>query len=276
MTKLTLPSLPTLLSYILLLATTVIAAPSSIDDDWSMRVNGDRVFTTHAIILAIICFVVGIVFLFAGLKFFPIVTGLAGFYVFSVIGYIILTRLEPDEGYTHRATVLLIGSLAIGLLGLFLGFCLWQLGVAFIGGIAGFSLAMWLLSLRDGGLIHSEVGRIILVVALVVVGIVLVFVFERLFLIIATSIIGAYLITFGIDLFAQTGFIGESRAFLRNIDDGQNHFTVTSEMTGVLVTFAVLTVIGIVVQWFTTRAVVHSHAARGYRVRRAKTGNVYV
>ncbi|KAJ3300324.1 hypothetical protein HK104_001742 [Borealophlyctis nickersoniae] len=276
MSKFTLPLLPSLLSYILLFATSVLAGPSVDGDTWTMRVDGERAFTTHAIILAIICFVVGIIFLFAGLRMFPLVTALAGFYVFSVIGYIILTRLEPDEGYTHRATVLLVGSLAIGLLGLFLGFCLWQLGVAFIGGIAGFSLAMWLLSLRDGGLIHSQTGRIILVVVLVVVGMFLIFVFERIFLIIATSLIGAYLITFGIDLFTQTGWIAETRAFLQNVPDANTNFTVTPEMTGILVAFCVLTVIGIVVQWFTTRAVVHSHAARGYRYRRAKAGNVYV
>ncbi|KAJ3053841.1 hypothetical protein HK097_003251 [Rhizophlyctis rosea] len=246
----------------------VNAAPidQSIDNGITSTSSGP--LTVQAIILGVLCLLVGAVFLFAGIRLFPIVTAIAGFIFFSIIGYIILVQLAPEGGYRDNDTVLLAGSLAIGILGLFLGLCLWQLGVAFIGALAGFALANWILSLRDGGLIRSEAGRIILIVALVVVGIILIFMFETPVLIITTSLVGAYLICFGVDQFTRTGFNLSSYYLLTN---RRNSLELTGPIIGFLVAFIVLAIIGIAVQFRMNRGVKHSHRDRHWRGRRVGT-----
>lgn len=243
----------------------VNAAPidQSIDEGITSTSSGP--LTVQAIILGVLCLLVGAVFLFAGIRLFPIVTAIAGFIFFSIVGYIVLVALAPEGGYRDNDTVLLAGSLAIGVLGLFLGLCLWQLGVAFIGALAGFAVANWILSLRDGGLIRSEAGRIILIVALVIVGIILIFMFETPVLIITTSLVGAYLILFGIDQFTRTGFNLSSYYLLTN---RRNNFTLSGPIIGFLVAFIVLSIIGIAVQFRMNKGVKHSHRSRHWRGRR--------
>ncbi|KAJ3034872.1 hypothetical protein HDV00_004560 [Rhizophlyctis rosea] len=269
MYKQSFPSWFATLAQILLFALGFVAgAPvdSSIDNGITSTSSGP--LTTQGIILGVICLVVGLFFLLFGLRLFPIISAVAGFVFFSIIGYIILVALQPEDGYDNADTVLLAGSLAIGIIGLFLGLCLWQLGVAFIGGLAGFALASWILGMRDGGLIKSETGRIIFIVAMVLVAIVLIFMFETPVLIIATSVIGAYLLLFGVDEFTRTGFNLESYYVLTN---RANSLSLTPQIIGFIVAFAVLSLIGIVVQFYMNRGLAHSHRDRHWRGRRVGT-----
>lgn len=122
----------------------------------------------------------------------------AGFWFFGNITYIGMASHGDNQ------TLVLVISIIVGLIGGAFLACCWHIGLYFLAALAGYALALWILAWKNGGVIESNTGRIILFVVLIVVFVLLTFFFERWMVILATSIVGAYLIIFGIDMFAQT------------------------------------------------------------------------
>ncbi|KAK5671526.1 hypothetical protein QVD99_002230 [Batrachochytrium dendrobatidis] len=167
----------------------------------------------------------------------------------SMIGYIILTRAEPIDGYPHRETVLLVGSLLIGLAGGALSVCLYKLGITCLGALAGASLALFILGWHTYGTISSSTGRAIFIAAFALVGAIIIHFFERIAIMASTAVLGSYLVVFGIDEFARTGFIETLRLFM----SGPTKFDISvvrpsGPVYGLLITFIVLSIIGFIVQ----------------------------
>lgn len=77
--------------------------------------------------------------------------------------------------------------------------CLVKFGIACIGAAGGFTLALFIMSWQDGGVISSGIGKILFFIAMIVVGIIVIFVILKPALIIATSVLGAYSFVFGVD-----------------------------------------------------------------------------
>ncbi|KAJ3129429.1 hypothetical protein HK101_005234 [Irineochytrium annulatum] len=201
-------------------------------------------------ILGVICMVVGAFLLIFGHKLWRPTLFLAGFVAGSVIGYSILANVEPSGGYPRREDVLLFGAIAFGIIGGMLTLCVRTLGLAIIGGLGGYFLAIFILGLHDDGIIESGWGRAIFLAAMVIAGIVFVFYFEKHAIIIATAAAGAYLIVFGIDCFAHVGFVQATQEFL---SAGSNHsitgFEVNWKVIALDVTVVVLFVMGLIIQY---------------------------
>ena len=170
--------------------------------------------TASAIASGVICIVLGLLFLFFGYRLLKPILFLAGFYVFTILGFAILTRAQPAEGYPNADAVLFWGSLAIGVLGGILSLILFQFGLTMLGALAGFCLAVFILSLKSGGLITSQGGRIGLFVSLCLLGAILIHFFEKPLVIIFSSMGGAYSIVYGIDTFARVGYTATLRAYI--------------------------------------------------------------
>ncbi|KAI8922178.1 hypothetical protein DFJ77DRAFT_445634 [Powellomyces hirtus] len=165
-----------------------------------------------------------------------------------------MVNLEPNTGYEHRGTVLLLGSLACGVVGGGIALCLWKLGLVLLGATAGFLFGMFLLSWKDGGLVDSEKGRIILLAVATGIGIILALVLQKKLLIVGTSMAGAYSVVFGIDCYARTGFTESMQAFLSGPDEvNWTTFDRSRDVIILLCSMVLLAVIGMIIQFRFTR-----------------------
>ena len=193
----------------MLLSFTLAQTAQNITDFQNFRND----LTASAIASGVICIVFGLLFLFAGYRLLKPMLFLAGLYVFTILGFAILTKAQPAGGYPNSDAVLFWGSLAIGVLGGILSLVLFQFGLTMLGVLAGFCLSVFILSLKSGGLIESAGGRIALIVVLCLLGAILIHFFEKPLIIIFSSMGGSYSIVYGIDTFAKMGYVATLRAY---------------------------------------------------------------
>ncbi|KAF9348615.1 hypothetical protein BGX26_012984 [Mortierella sp. AD094] len=226
--------------------------------------------TVSSTIVAIVLMVAGFLFAFFGHKFFKITIFLAGFYVFATLAWIALRNLEPSNGYGSNSEWVYIGvSGAVGLLGGLLFLCLWRLGFAAIGGIAGFYLAIFILSWASSGVISSGTGRIIFIVAFVILGIILTFFLDRHVIILGTAIVGSGSFFVGLDNFIHTGFQEAFTTFLAgNHSAFSSEYNVTGKVYGMLAGTLGMMVVGACFQYYNHRDsfVPKSHRRQPYAV----------
>ncbi|KAF9171874.1 hypothetical protein BGX21_011077 [Mortierella sp. AD011] len=220
--------------------------------------------TVSSTIVAIVLMAAGFLFAFFGHKFFKITIFLAGFYVFVTLAWIALRNLEPSNGYGSNSEWVYIGvSGAVGLLGGLLFLCLWRLGFAAIGGIAGFYLAIFILSWTSSGVISNGTGRTIFIVAFVIIGIILTFFLDRHIIILGTAIVGSGSFFVGLDNFIRTGFSEAFTAFLAgNHSAFSSEYNVTGKVYGMLAGTLGMMVVGACFQYYCHR---DSFVPKSYR-----------
>ncbi|ORX83955.1 hypothetical protein K493DRAFT_320176 [Basidiobolus meristosporus CBS 931.73] len=143
----------------------------------------------------------------------------------------------------------MVVSIVSGLIGGFLFACLWKLGLLAIGGLGGFALSMFILSLKDGLLITNSTARYVFIGVFVVVGMVLIFFFEKPILIVGTALIGSYSLVVGVDYFVRTGFTQQLLDFLNG--RGETFYHTTGAVYGMLASLAILFLVGVFVQFKT-------------------------
>ncbi|KAF9414632.1 hypothetical protein BGZ94_000329 [Podila epigama] len=248
-----------------------LAAPPTVDITVPDQDGAVHRITVSSVIVAIVLMVAGFIFAFFGHKFFKVTLFLAGFYVCATLAWIALRHLEPSQGYGSNAKWVYLGvSGALGLIGGALFLCFWRLGFAAIGGVAGFYLAMFILSWSSTGVISSGVGRSIFIAALVIIGIILSFFLERPVVVIGTAIVGSGSFFVGLDNFVQTGFSDAFTAFL-----GGNHgalfgsYDVTGKVYGMLAGTLGMMVVGACFQFYSHRDpfVPKSHRPQPYQAQ---------
>ncbi|CAO3566655.1 unnamed protein product [Mortierella alpina] len=249
------------LAFILCFITSVLAAPGDVDITAPDPTGKDGALfkiTVSGTIVAIVLMVAGFLFAFFGHKFFKITLFLAGFYVFSTLAWIALRNAEPSAGYGANAQWIYLGVAgAAGILGGGLFLCFWRLGFAAIGAIAGFYLAIFILSWSSQGVISNGTGRTIFIVACVIVGIILTFFVERHVVIIGTAIVGSGSFFVGLDNFVNTGFSAAFTAFLSGKGHeallGTNGYVVSPKIYGMLAGTLAMMVIGACFQYYKHR-----------------------
>ncbi|KAF9928777.1 hypothetical protein FBU30_002097 [Linnemannia zychae] len=223
------------------------AAPIRKDDDGSLKSahDGPYSLSVQSGIAGAILIVLGLVLCFLGVRFFRICMFLIGFYFFGNISYIGMA----NGGVTSQ-TLLLVISIVVGILGGLLLVCCSRLGVAILGAMALYSLGLWILGWKAGGIIHSSTGRGILLGVLAIVGFILGFIREKETVIIGSALLGAYSFVVGVDFFAQTGFVSETDSFINsknNLDERMGK--LSGAEYALLATFIVLSILGMVVQF---------------------------
>jgi len=178
--------------------------------------NGN--LTPQAIVTGVILILTGIIFCFFGRRVYRLTLFLIGFYIGTIIAWIVISNAGGFKG-TAGQTILLIVSLAIGFVVGLIFMCCASVAVWLLGALAGHALALFILAWRSDGLIHSNAGRIAFIVVLTILGLLLACFFKNTLIILATAFIGAYAIILGIDLFVKTGFAQSVRAFLDRNND---------------------------------------------------------
>ncbi|KAI8905623.1 hypothetical protein EDD86DRAFT_68431 [Gorgonomyces haynaldii] len=215
-----------------------------------------QAFSGQSIASGILLIVSGFVLSFFGFRLFKPTLFLAGMALFTFLGYVLLVRVEPSAGYNPRETILLLGSLAIGLVGGFLAFFFFNLGVTILGALGGASLAMFLLSWKVNGIIEGATGQAIFIAVFALIFAVAIHFIEKPVIIGSTSILGAHLLFNGIDVFAQVGFAQAQRRFLGGdvkLPKNEQIINQDGKTYGLLVGMLVFIAIAIVVQFRMTR-----------------------
>ncbi|KAJ2100806.1 hypothetical protein GGI09_002096, partial [Coemansia sp. S100] len=140
-------------------------------DDGSLALSKHGALIASGIIAGIALILIGFFFNFFGYKLVKVLIFLAGF---CVVGGLVLYAeykiRAPQEDEKGRQLWYLGIAAICGLLGGALLLFLYKVGLALVGALGGFALASWILAMKSGGLIHSDVGRILFIVAFVLVG----------------------------------------------------------------------------------------------------------
>ncbi|KAJ1565862.1 hypothetical protein HK096_008420 [Nowakowskiella sp. JEL0078] len=217
---------------------------------------------------AVIFIIVGSLMAFFGYALFKVVLFIGGFFSFAGLGYVVLNIIRSSYPSTAEAFanngLLIYGIVVItsGLIGGGLTICLWKLGLSLIGGLLGFIIATLIQQSVEGGLIKSDVGRIVFVAIVVIVFAIAILFLERPLLIFGTAFPGAYAVAWGADVFVNTGFKIAALAVLSN-NTSSIHLT-----TGVWIMiggFLGLGILGTLVQYFWTGKKHHNFGRTGYK-----------
>ncbi|CAG8570049.1 2123_t:CDS:2 [Paraglomus brasilianum] len=175
----------------------------------------------------------------------------------TVLAWIVLQNAEPSDGYGGSQgasdAIYLVVSIVVGLVFGALALCFSTLVVWVLGGLAGYAIALFILSFGTGGLIHDRAGRIIFIIAFIIAGVILTILFTNMAIIIGTAFIGAFSIILGIDMFARTGF-AETFSSMQNVNKDTLEYHVGGRVLGMLIGMIVLFMVGVVVQWHFFRA----------------------
>ncbi|KAG0313837.1 hypothetical protein BGZ99_008537 [Dissophora globulifera] len=213
--------------------------------------SGPYNLTVQSGIAGAILIVLGLVLCFLGIRFFRVTMFLIGFYFFGNITYVGMAN-----GGVTSSTLLLVISIVVGIFGGLLMVCCSRLGVAILGALALYSLGLWILGWKSGGVITSGAGRGILLGVLAVVGFFIGFCREYETVIVGSAIVGSYSFVAGVDFFAHTGFVQQTDSFINSKNNVDNRVgNVTGAQYALLATFIVLALLGMFVQfyWFGRR-----------------------
>jgi hypothetical protein len=203
--------------------------------------------TTSSSVIGAIAIIFGLFLLFAGMRLFKLALFAGGFILFSNLAYWIMARVST-EGLSD--TLMIAIPLVAGVIGGFIAYRLWKFGLSILGFLGGCALAMLLLSMKSGGLIDSQMGRIIFVLAFGIVGGIAIHFFEVPALIGSTSIAGAYSTVFGVDVFLKTGFAAVFQLFVNDPSQaGTLFYTADGKVIGMIAAVVVLTIIGCIAQY---------------------------
>ncbi|KAI9208209.1 uncharacterized protein BJ171DRAFT_578023 [Polychytrium aggregatum] len=241
--------------------TTVTLVPSAVPTVVPVIFSGDISFgmgpvNAATVILGVLLIVIGGVLLFMGHRLFRFTLFLAGFVSWGVLAYVVISHIEPPEGWPNREWIYLGGCVLAGAVGGGLYAWQWKLGLVGIGALTGLSFALFLLSWRTGGLVDSLAARYIIMVIFVIIGVVVSFYFEKHVIILGTSLVGAFAIVEGFDFFLNTGFYQASRVFFAtNAMKSVGTFVVNNNVYGMLVAVIILWIIGILVQYRINRGI---------------------
>ncbi|KAI7889212.1 uncharacterized protein EV154DRAFT_604209 [Mucor mucedo] len=188
----------------------------------------------------ILCMLIAIYFLIFGYSSFRGTLAATGFVFFAVMTWIGLVNNEPLHGYPHNEVTYICVSVGLGLVGAFLFIFIYGVALYFVGGLAGFFVAVFILSWKENLVIQIQVARICFIGGMGVVFAIMIILLESYTIIFSTSFIGGYMFILGLDLFIHTGLIN---AFLTIFDGNKNHTNVYIIKTPTYVSLAFVVVL---------------------------------
>ncbi|KAJ1819505.1 hypothetical protein LPJ75_001182 [Coemansia sp. RSA 2598] len=245
---------PTMLAALLMLFLGTVAADtveSVTTSDGSLSLNSNGSIVAGGIIAGIALIIIGFFFNYFGFKLAKVLVFLAGF---CVVGGLVLYAeykiRTPREDEKGRQVWYLAIAAVFGILGGLLSLFLFNVGIALVGALGGFALASWILAMKSGGLIHSDAGRIIFIVAMIIVGMLAALFLKNPAIIVLSSIWGSYALFVGIDCFARTGFQYTALNFLNT--PGAVYET-SPKVYAMIACMAVSAVLGIIFQFVLLR-----------------------
>jgi hypothetical protein len=152
-----------------------------------------------------------------------------------------MTGTDSDD---LRSTIYIIVISAIGFVGGLLAVVFWRVGLTVIGALSGLVITLFILALAPNGLIQNNVGRALLIVAMVLICSFLVNRFQRPAIIVATSTSGAFSIGLGLDLVIGSQLAVSVAAFLAGGDEKPDAVYNADAKTYVVLGIIAITAVG--------------------------------
>ncbi|KAF9350133.1 hypothetical protein BGX34_001386 [Mortierella sp. NVP85] len=160
-------------------------------------------FTWEQAIYGILFLVIGGIELFHGYKYIRLTMLVAGFLVWASTAVMIMITFNSIDGVYQSAGVYFAIWLSVGILGAIVSFFLWHVGIVLTGTYGMFVVVAVILTAVN---LTNYTVRYIIVSICISVGGYLTKRYERIAIIVATSVGGAYSMMYGLDMFVQTGF----------------------------------------------------------------------
>lgn len=202
----------------------------------------------HEIVFSILAILVGGVLCFFGYRLFKWVVLLVGFVIAGGATFVLLSR------FTHLNVWINVGiSCAVGVGGGLLLFWLFWVSVFCLGALGGAIIAIYVQSMRTGGLIHSEAGKWSFIGGGALVGGVITLIFQKLLIILLTSFGGAFSVAIAVDTFAGGELTDQFSESFRNDEDTPSEWPQLSTMSKIFLGMAgLLFIAGVLVQYLLT------------------------
>lgn len=165
----------------------------------------------------------------------------AGVFITKSIFQTIWADAPPLAFYITAIIIgIIIGSICI---------CLYKVSLCVLGILAGYGISAIIVTFFPG--IADKFSPVLLTIILVIIFIILIFVWEKPIIIIATGIAGSYLLFYGIDTMIDTGF---ARA-LQTMYDSKSFKVFESNLSvrAMVVASLVVAILGWVVQFISYR-----------------------
>ncbi|KAG0018206.1 hypothetical protein BGZ81_010336 [Podila clonocystis] len=220
---------------------------SSFTDYFSQNYNRINVpLTWQRVISGGVLLAVGLVlglFGFRHLRFSLLLTGFIGG---GIAAYAILTNTEPSTLWSNRILIYVAVCIAAGLFIGLLMLALNKFAAWILGGAGGLALGVYILSWKDGGLIHNTAGRIGLMAGAAALGMFLSCFLGSLTVIFATVLIGGYMFTLGLDMFLRTGFLENYKHLFKT--GSKVPYTLNGGIYGMLGILSFMFLLGYLVQ----------------------------
>ncbi|KAF9368173.1 hypothetical protein CPC16_005615, partial [Podila verticillata] len=167
-------------------------------------------------------------------------------YLLGIAAFAILTNTEPSTLWSDRILIYCAVCIAAGLLIGLVMLALNKYASWILGGAGGLALGVYILSWKDGGLIHNTAGRIGLMAGAAAFGILLSLVLRDLTIVFATVLIGGYMFTLGLDMFLRTGFLENYKNLFRT--GSEVPYTINGGIYGMLGVLSLTFVLGYLFQ----------------------------
>jgi hypothetical protein len=233
---------------VIAMLSSALAAPVDEINGIARNADVNAPLTTGAGVVGALAILIGLFLVLAGVRLFKLALFAGGFLLFSNLTALVLVKLAPAEGFSDM--VLLLVPIGVGILGGLIAYKVWRFGVSLIGGLGGAFVALLILGSTNGGLFQSELTRYIFIAIFAAIGAFAIHWFEKPVLVLSTSLVGGYLIMFGIDVFVKTGFTNAAMAFLFKNADGQDIvYTASGSVIAMMAGVVVLTVGGCIYQY---------------------------
>ncbi|KAG0330865.1 hypothetical protein BG004_001947 [Podila humilis] len=163
-------------------------------------------------------FVYGILFLFFGAvevlhgyRYIRFTMLVAGFLVWSSTAVMIMLIVNTGAGSYLSSELYFLIWLAVGLVGSVVSFYLYHVGIVLTGAYGAFAVIAVIFTAVN---LRNYIARYTLLAIFVILAGYLTKRYERIAVILATSVGGAYMMMYGLDMFVQTGFRGTYHVIL--------------------------------------------------------------
>lgn len=158
-------------------------------------------------IIGTIYIVFGLFICLSGKRFFKVFLAVVGALAGGFCGFHVDVWIANIPNFISAETdISLYIIVASAVLGSALSLWFWKAGVYAAGGLGGYSLMAFILSLKAGGLIENAIGKQAALALSTAAGVLAGIFLDEIATIVASAISGAFVTVFGLDFFLATGF----------------------------------------------------------------------
>lgn len=158
-------------------------------------------------IIAVVLIGLGLIMAFSGKRFFRLFLGCSGFMAGGVLMHQLVSWADTAITIPYPFYVFVILCIIGGLLGAWLCYTMWEIGVLAAAGYGGYTLGVCIMALKEGSVIESYMTRSVFLAVCTVGAVVLAWFFDELAIIVASAVGGSMALVLGADIFLKWGLL---------------------------------------------------------------------